>query len=496
MQLNLSRLSPDVRERFTQSYQQLAAAAAAHTQGVEFGRLDASQYTRLVNTTPSFFELISQGMDQVPHFDDLLADLFFGLYLYDPRFREASELRPTHQRNHQLLSAARNLSSWQEARALATMDERGALFGLIAMAQTLLAELPAQEPPPDPQELLDQLSDPESDEQAEQLMDQMAQCQQGEAGDADKLRRVMRKSLDTAHQEMQESHELLAQWGVSPGEFSALDPMEAMRLYKEMRSLPNVRKLADQLGRMRSVMHEAQLRPESREIQEIVDVHTSMSLLEALPNERIALTDDDLQWVFWAKLAQHSLLSWAYAGRDSAGKGPFILCVDVSGSTTGDPERWGKGFVLACLEMAARERRDAAVIFFDAVVHPDGVFTFPGGTATLADKIKLAQYFTGGGTDFMQPLEIALSNIEQTDGDWASADIVLVTDGEAPLEDAWLAQYKTRCQAKSVRTYGVALDIHPSAIDTLKRVCDQAVAVRSLSGADAARPLFDFLTAR
>jgi uncharacterized protein with von Willebrand factor type A (vWA) domain len=133
------------------------------------------------------------------------------------------------------------------------------------------------------------------------------------------------------------------------------------------------------------------------------------------------------------------------------------------------------------------------IIFFDAEVQPDGIFTFPRGRATLIDKLRLAEYWTGGGTSFEQPLAIALANIESAVGEWQGADIVLVTDGESDISPAFAAGYRARCEALGIRTHGVMLDGREHYARKLEVVCDRAVQVRSLEGAAAARPIFDRL---
>lgn len=414
-------------------------------QAIVFSRLERSQYVRQVNAWDGMEQLLSQGQERYKYFADLLADLYYGLYLYEPRLREQDELEPGHWLSREMLDHGMNLPQWEEARTLSMLNSHGAMYGLIGMAQVLMEEIPDDtEPAPE------------------------------------QMRRAMRRALQKGAEEMEQLSGLLAGWGVTPGEFNALPPEEAMALYGRMRKLPQLKAFADELGRMRESALEARMQPNAREAQEIVDIRTDHRPSQAIPTELGALADAETEWLFWAKVAREGLLAWEYAGKELAGKGPFVLLLDVSGSTMGPRERWCKGFAMAVLELASRDRRDVHVAFFDSKLH--AIMDFPGGKADLAAKLQIAEYYTGGGTNFTPPLLYAM----EAEPD---ADIVLVTDGECRVSDVFAKQFRDACVAKGVRIHGVVLDGRD--VSGLEPICDRAFQVRSL--AEDARPIFDHL---
>jgi uncharacterized protein with von Willebrand factor type A (vWA) domain len=129
----------------------------------------------------------------------------------------------------------------------------------------------------------------------------------------------------------------------------------------------------------------------------------------------------------------------------------------------------------------------------------DGVFVLPGGRApdgvsAIAQKCAIAEYWLGGGTNFVNPLEFAIGQIEDTAGEWAQAAIVMVTDGCAPVPADWAATFRARCQAKNVRVHGVLLDLGSHYLESMKAFCDQAWTVSTFDGAHTAKPIFMQLT--
>jgi uncharacterized protein with von Willebrand factor type A (vWA) domain len=194
----------------------------------------------------------------------------------------------------------------------------------------------------------------------------------------------------------------------------------------------------------------------------------------------MSFADETLEQLFWIRYLQEGTLLWAYAGREEVGKGPIIICSDVSGSTWGPPERWGKAFCLATIELAARQRRDVGIIFFDMDVRQDGIFVLPQARASLQKKVEIASYYTGGGTNFVPPLTVALNAIQDYEGDWKQADVVLLTDGIFPTPQTFVEQYRATTTARGIRTHGVLLNSDPRMVESIKPLCDRVVSLKSL----------------
>ncbi len=130
-------------------------------------------------------------------------------------------------------------------------------------------------------------------------------------------------------------------------------------------------------------------------------------------------------------------------GKEKLGKGPIILCLDESGSMR-NLESQSKGFALALMSIAKKQKRDFALISFSNSAR---VKQFTKGKSTTQDLVILAENFMNGGTNFYDPLRNALRLINESR--FKNAVIVFVTDGEANLPDEFVEKFNdTKIQKK------------------------------------------------
>lgn len=512
--------------------------------------LDESDFRRRAKAWPRFHELAEEGRKEYPQFEDLLVDVYFALYQYEPRLRDASSIAPSHRLNRQLLHQAMALDLWEQARLNGMLNQGSAMIALVYIAKAILDGLPEEVKATAKQlaateeerelqkqrlealikqlqeeglqdlteEELEALGDgsPADNGKIQALVKQIQETMDG-AGElddearaaataqidlaAEAVRRAARRGVKEGVAQQNAINSALASWGEDPAEWNALPIEERMALAERMQRVPNLKDFLDEIGRMQQMMIEARQQPNAHEAQEITDITLGGRLSEVVASERLLLAHRRLRKLFYLKLAQNQLLVNHYEGKEPSGKGPLIMVIDVSGSTMGAPERWAKGFAMAGLDLCRRDDRDAGIAFFDTQIHPEGTFVFPKGRApegipTLALKCQVVEFYTGGGTDFRPPLEFAISQIEMTDGEWEHADIVIVTDGVCDLPDDYEAQFRERCAAKNVRVHGVLLDIGAYYLESLKGFCHNAWAVSTLAGAKhTAGPIFTQLVA-
>ena len=133
-------------------------------------------------------------------------------------------------------------------------------------------------------------------------------------------------------------------------------------------------------------------------------------------------------------------------------RGPIIVCMDTSGSMRGGPETIAKAVVLQALRTALAERRGCRLIAFGG---PDEIIEHelaqgPAGLATLLDL--MGQSFDGG-TDVQGPIERAIARVHQAR--WASADLLIVSDGEFGCTPATLARLDEARNSLGLRVQGV-----------------------------------------
>jgi uncharacterized protein with von Willebrand factor type A (vWA) domain len=148
---------------------------------------------------------------------------------------------------------------------------------------------------------------------------------------------------------------------------------------------PELKKIADDLGRAATQDSHAEEHIEKVEVQELqyvqhdnvpddlVGIHQSNELNRLISSETVLLTEPELETVFYKQLAERRLLNYQFMGQSRSletvlserrtfgetqdTKGPFIVCIDTSGSMSGYPEDCAKGFCFALLQIALSENR-------------------------------------------------------------------------------------------------------------------------------------------
>ena len=133
------------------------------------------------------------------------------------------------------------------------------------------------------------------------------------------------------------------------------------------------------------------------------------------------------------------------------GKGPIILCLDQSGSMR-KLDTQSKGFALALMSIAKKQKRDFALITFSVSATTQ---IFKKGSSTKEDLIQLAEGFLGGGTNFYDPLKQSLSLIKESR--FKNADIVFVTDGQANLTDEFIEEFSRTKDKKKFECLSVLI---------------------------------------
>lgn len=259
-----------------------------------------------------------------------------------------------------------------------------------------------------------------------------------------------------------------ALWDLSRHEWEELQLEGLLEASQMLREHPELDRLAELLGRSRSVSEQrtvhrverrVRLRPVGVGKSEVTGVRAGDDLTSLLASEIALLAHPETQELFYAKLARRELLVLDYNRQQivedvivrnvpsreevPVDRGPAIVCVDTSGSMLGLPEKVAKATVLALARRLAVDRRRLEVIAFSSQVRS---FTVDHGASNLPD---LAGFLAGGfhgGTDLGKALAAALTALEQAE--YRHADVLVVSDFRVPkIADRFLpritAQHRT-----------------------------------------------------
>jgi uncharacterized protein with von Willebrand factor type A (vWA) domain len=154
-------------------------------------------------------------------------------------------------------------------------------------------------------------------------------------------------------------------------------------------------------------------------------------------------------------------------------RGPFIVCLDTSGSMRGAPENIAKAAVIAALRSAHAAGRSCLLIAFggpgELVQAELGL-----GAAGLSALLALMGQGFDGGTDIQTPIERAVTQVHAAR--WRQADVLLVSDGEFGCTPATLQRLDEARAAFGLRVQGVLVGDRETL--GLLEVCDDIHWVR------------------
>ncbi len=213
----------------------------------------------------------------------------------------------------------------------------------------------------------------------------------------------------------------------------------------------SIQELADLLGRLREAETELEEETFAEVItkktwiddpylkSEIGGIYESNHLPKVLPSEVSFLGYPETESVFYKKLADHSLLTFQEQGRSLVvsnkinyhtlqkerrkEKGPFIICIDTSGSMEGLPEQIAKVLCFAILKMASKEQRRCFLISFSVGIKTINLLDLAN---SMDEIVKFLSMSFHGGTDVTPAMMATLSMLETND--YKDADVLMVSD--------------------------------------------------------------------
>ncbi|MGB5975810.1 MAG: VWA domain-containing protein [Cyclobacteriaceae bacterium] len=212
-----------------------------------------------------------------------------------------------------------------------------------------------------------------------------------------------------------------------------------------------LKRLADLLGKMREAENELEEEVFEKTVihqdwvadpmlkSEITGVHESDDLNSLLSSEVGLLSREDTELAFLKKYADKNLLTLKYEDKQLnersekktevyqkvrlKEKGPFIICVDTSGSMEGEPEHIAKILCFGILKMAAKEDRQAYLINFSTHIETLDLLNLADSVDKVAAFLRMSFH---GGTDVSLPLYEAIRQLDRFE--YKHADVLVISD--------------------------------------------------------------------
>ncbi|MDR2178091.1 MAG: VWA domain-containing protein [Treponema sp.] len=293
----------------------------------------------------------------------------------------------------------------------------------------------------------------------------------------DEQRKKFCEELYRRIEELKKLQELLAPftgelgrlWDMSRGHWQNIN-FDILKKYAELlQKDASLQELAEMLGRMRQaekefeeeIFHDIVIKPEWKVTHagkaDLVGIHESDDISSMLPAEAALLGDETTELLFYKKFAEKKLQTFQYQAKilsyreeeiqnkrqkeKEEKKGPFIICVDTSGSMHGTPEAAAKTLCFALLKTAIRDNRKCYLISFSTGIETLNLTDIKNNLDKLIAFLSMSFH---GGTDAAPAMKEALRMLETED--YKKADVIVVSDFVMPGFDE-----QTQGQIKAAR---------------------------------------------
>lgn len=242
--------------------------------------------------------------------------------------------------------------------------------------------------------------------------------------------------------------ELGIYWGLEPGQWQRRTA-DLLKAHAALcKGNPSIQTLLDELGRKGNSHSGTETGYEERYRKHItrfahaaysdIDGICESSRLDALLSAEIALLGNaSLEKQFYKKFVEGRLQTFDFRSHEpvrervenscmaTAKTGPYIVCLDTSGSMRGKPEELAKAICFGLLLRSREEQRNCYLISYSLEVEILDLADWKHGQSQIVDF--LAHSFCGG-TDLEPAIRESLRMLRT--GDYSLADVLVISDFE------------------------------------------------------------------
>ena len=500
---------------------------------------DRRTWKEIVADAPSIADLTESGERLVPHFGALVNDLFLALFKMNPVMRKSDDVRLAAALNRTILEQLVPSAPFQALRSRTALEEDKAAIAALVMSEHAL-EMMKSERLVNRGEMLDlwdlarQEEDLEARAQAVKNAYEIAEPKEGEAApepapdeaaakeiaemadaaeraakvsearlkqkarqfetqlkgsDQSALKRMQLKTAELAEEidrAAEDSHDFSREFGQG-GRVAAGARLELGRRLARNKKLGE---LARMVGRFKNEARALKRKTLERGVAEAYDVELGAEIGRLIPAELLAMHHPVLKRDFHRRILEGSVLQYRLRDDEQRGKGPMVVCIDVSSSMEGEKEMWSKAVALTLMDIARRQRR-----LFRAVMFSSGDVSLKvldlnrerRYQPDLNKVVEMAEYFPGGGTDFEAPIDAAIDLLGEKK--LKRGDIVIITDGESRVSPEWLEKLRERKDALDFSIFAVLVDVGSAEMSSLAQFADRITSVKRISD-EHARDIF------
>lgn len=269
--------------------------------------------------------------------------------------------------------------------------------------------------------------------------------------------------------------ELSLHWSLEPGQWQR-QKSDLLQTYAALcRKNPTIHTLLDALGRKGGTGNDKECGYEERyrsslsrfvraSRSDIEGVGESDRLDALLPTELALLGEPLLERQFYRKYVERRLQTFDFRSHEpvrehaatphiaTAPAGPYIICLDTSGSMYGKPEEVAKAICYGLLLRSREERRACYLISFSLHVEVLDLADWEGQQAHIIDF--LAHSFCGG-TDLTPAIDEALRMLRSDI--YRQADVLVISDFELDDFPEKTSAAISEVQSRNVRFHALQI---------------------------------------
>ena len=377
------------------------------------------------------------------------ADFFCAAFDPDPRLREAC----ADLRRHRFLSQLLDTPEYRALHAVTRLDDTAAGIAATHFAEQFAAL-----------------------EREESTAGTAPGAVGGLAAEMTTLRAVGR-AVAAAVAEVTELQEAAGALGMGPGMPGSNDPAAVAALFRRVRGDPALRRICDLAGRFRRVAQSRQRMKATHGLDDVVGVEPGGDVGRLLPSELARLMVPELELDTLRRIVERQALCREHHAVEPAGKGPVIVCLDESGSMSGEKIHTAKALALALAWVARQQRRWCALVAYSGD-SGERLLALPPGRWDEAGLLDWLAAFIGRGSEIDVPVRELPRMFAELKAPPGVTDVVFVTDARcrvpAEVREVFLA-WKRSARARLVT---LVVDNAPG---DLAGVSDEVHVVRSLA---------------
>jgi len=321
-------------------------------------RYDKHSFKRLYDISPKLQNIEEEGEKVLPGFINFLGDAWSSLYKTDPQPNpEASERALNHK---PLIDRLMQSKEYEEFKKHTVLDDFSAAIGSISLGENTVEYIKIKQQ--EDEKIKEQMKKQKELQKKMQANEKAIEKREEKGQGPTKTQQKKKKSLEEELQQLQQQitqqlangmdikkivqqageeakeakdglEDLLAgpAAGSGKGEMQKIPLSTQLELAQLLKKHPEIKKVAEWAGRFKKIARKKQ---KSKNIESVerqgITLGNDLELL--LPTELAQYNNPNTKLYFLKKFVEKQTMQYDPKGKEAAGKGPIVFCIDQSGS--------------------------------------------------------------------------------------------------------------------------------------------------------------------